>query len=282
MKNLFERDYLKLDEEELSEWKQQYKAAEAEMFVQAEGLEPGLNSHELPAAVRHYQELFPNHFLDIISFRDNEKYHGESLRLFSGLLTDPAKTERDILAFINVERQAYFLIATLLDLVPMRVGHHGAFLFKEFALGNDYVADYLLIGRGSGGHKFLFVELESPSTTAVLQNGEFGDAFRKGKQQAEAWRRWLPTRFDTFRGELEKPGRGRTIAGHQLLLPDEFSSYDESRYYYAVVAGRRSGFLDLTYRVCREQRRQSGIEFFHYDNLVDSARELLAGKRLTW
>ena len=60
------------------------------------------------------------------------------------------------------------------------MGHHGAYLFPEFPLGTSYKADYLLIGNGSGGHEFIFIELENPKGNITLQNGELGNTFRKG------------------------------------------------------------------------------------------------------
>lgn len=37
-------------------------------------------------------------------------------------------------------------------------GHHEAFIAPEQALGSDYRVDYMLLGRNSIGHHFVFIE----------------------------------------------------------------------------------------------------------------------------
>ena len=44
--------------------------------------------------------------------------------------------------------------------LSINIGNHGAYLFPEFQLGSSYKADYLLLGKSSGGFEFIFVELE--------------------------------------------------------------------------------------------------------------------------
>jgi len=57
-------------------------------------------------------------------------------------------------------------------------------------------------------------------------------------------------------------------------LPDEFVYLDKSRIHYVVIAGRRSNFTDKTYRIRRDYKRNS-VLILHYDNLLDSARNII-------
>ena len=58
-------------------------------------------------------------------------------------------------------------------------------------------------------------------------------------------------------------------------LPSEFIRYDSTRIHYAVVAGRRSDFNDVTYRQKRSIRNKNNINILHYDNLIDLSKNLI-------
>ena len=51
--------------------------------------------------------------------------------------------------------------------------------------------------------------------------------------------------------------------------------YDSTRIHYAVVAGRRTDFNDVTYRQKRSIKNQNNINLIHYDNLIDLSRNLI-------
>ena len=39
-------------------------------------------------------------------------------------------------------------------------GHHDAYLFPEQKLGNEYAADYMLLGKSSDGYSIILAEFE--------------------------------------------------------------------------------------------------------------------------
>ena len=45
--------------------------------------------------------------------------------------------------------------------------------------------------------------------------------------------------------------------------------------HYVVVAGRRSDFNDLTYRIARESFLKENIKLLHYDNLIDFSNSII-------
>lgn len=151
-----------------------------------------------------------------------------------------------------------------------RFGHHKAFLFREFPLGSDYVADFLIVGKNSEGYHFVFVELESPSESITRKDGEFGDAIRKGIAQVRDWRRWLNAVFPSLHSEFTKH-----LGNHDRNLPGAFFKLDPTRLHFVVVAGRRTDYTKKTYALRRELREETRIELLHYDNLLDSLSFLI-------
>lgn len=216
-----------------------------------------------PEAVRHYDSLFPNNHVEVFDFQNagNMEMLNEE---FCGLIHDPNTNERDILRFIN-HKPAYHIIAGVFKCFP-RFGHHDAYIFPEFALG-EYFADYLLVGKGSGGYEFIFVELEHPNGRTTLKSGHEGEACRKGNNQIKDWKFEIESHFATSFASIIK-------YSNKLELPREFSEYDSSRFHYVVVAGLREDYNETTYRDRRNKDQYDTVMLLHYDNLYDKACEL--------
>ena len=115
--------------------------------------------------------------------------------------------------------------------------------------------------------------LESPNDRITIANGELGTAFRKGLNQIEEWDAWLDANFSSLREMFDK------CRNQSESLPSEFITLDKSRVHYVVVAGRRSDFLDKTYRTRRKKLRDNSELLLHYDNVVDAAQNIIG--RLT-
>ena len=215
-----------------------------------------------PAAVRHYNSLFPNNHIELFDFQ-NEGNMEQLNEEFCALIHDANTNERDVLRFIN-HRPAYHIIAGVFKYYNF--GHHDAYVFPEFALGK-YIADYLLIGKSSGGYEFVFVELEHPIGSTSLKSGHEGEAFRKGTYQIYDWKAEIEAHFSASFVTITK-------YSNKSSLPKEFSEYDSSRFHYAVVAGLREDYKEATYRDRRNKATQQNILTLHYDNLYDKACEL--------
>jgi len=227
--------------------------------------------HLYPLAARNILSLFPNHNLDILDLKANDSATiiNEDFRQ---LLHSTSVGEREILNYIN-RTPAFHIIGAILRGCQFRFGHHSAYLFPEFQLGTTHKADYLLIGKNSGGHEFVFIELESPGNKGAgkvtIQDGELGDVFRKGITQVENWRRWLQENYLSLSEYFEK---------HKNLeesLPKEFLKYDDTRIHYIVIAGMRKNFSEKTYRIAREYRDTDKIQLLHYENLYDFSQQIL-------
>src|SRR5690606_16902163 len=133
---------------------------------------------------------FPNNMLDTRELKSEQSKR--NLKEFRKFLKQNTASERGVLQFIR-ENRAYFIIASVL--CNYDFGHHGAFLFPEFPLSTNFVTDYLVIGRNSGGHEFIFIEIESVYGAVTTKDGSFGESIRKGVKQVEDWQFWLEKNF---------------------------------------------------------------------------------------
>ena len=257
--NLYKRDYIKS-----VPTKQEMQLYEGILCTERKDRRFGKINHRrlYPAALRHYNSLFPNNHIELFDFQ-NEGNMEQLNEEFCALIHDANTNERDVLRFIN-HRPAYHIIASVFKYYNF--GHHDAYVFPEFALGN-YIADYLLIGKSSGGYEFVFVELEHPNGRTTLKSGHEGEAFRKGTYQIYDWKAEIEAHFSASFVTITK-------YSNKSSLPKEFSEYDSSRFHYVVVAGLREDYNEATYRDRRNKVTQQNILTLHYDNLYDKACEL--------
>jgi hypothetical protein len=218
---------------------------------------------EFPKAKLYFESLFPNNYLDFAVLQDKEKLIQKN-EDFKHLINNNETKESDIQRHIK-ENESYHIIGSILKNYPF--GHHEAYLFPEFELGNSYRADYLILGKSSDGYQFIFVELENPYGKITKNDGDFGDVIRKGIAQIEDWKTWLESSYlsitESFRKETNK------------TLTDEFYKYDSSRLHYVIVAGRRADFKEKTYQLKRRRKKESIIELLHYDNLIDNSKDIV-------
>lgn len=270
---LYERDYhLGLTETE----EQQYEEITGRKFWEkrVSGFGRVNNFMAYPKAARMCKSLFPNNYLDVAELRDVERLEHANEEFLS-LLDNTECTERSILNFIR-EKEYYNIIGSIIWGLSINIGNHGAYLFPEFQLGSSYKADYLLLGKSSGGFEFIFVELESPYGNITLKDGQLGAEFRDGISQLEDWKRWLPANYSSF-GEIM-----RKYKNSAFDLPEEFYVLDMSRFHYVVVAGRRTDFRDKTYIIKRERKKADDIDIIHYDNLFDFSNNLIGNQTYLW
>lgn len=258
---LYQRDYFKKPNElEIKEYEQIIEK-------EKDGKRMGRvnKSFLYPEAIRHYNSLFPNNHICLIDWKRTGRMN-ELTERFSGIVHHSDSTERDILNYIN-HTPAYFIIASLL--LYTRFGHHEAYLFPEFSIGNGkYYADYLIVGKNSGGYEFLFVELESPNQRITIKNGHDGQAIRSGLNQIVDWKYKIEADFKSLTNEFEK------LCIDKEKLPSEFREYDSTRMHFAVIAGMREDYEPSTYHNRRARDKEQGIDLYHYDNLIDLSREL--------
>lgn len=259
---LYDRDYNFLTDKEEAQYQKAQKFAYKRKEYTIKQL---YHYHDLmPKAAYHYESLFPNNYLSIVDLEDHELLDIIKERFLCML--DKTPTERAILNFIN-ENHYYQLLGTIFS-SSYYFGHHGAYAFKEFELPPNFVADYLLVGKSSGGYQFIFVELESPEGSITNADGTFGTTIRKGLRQIEDWDAWIDSNYSHLKLLFYKHISPRES------LPEEFMSLDKSRIHYTIIAGRRTHFKEKTYRQQRKLKLERNITLLHYDNLIDTLQYL--------
>ena len=162
---LYKRDYTLLTDEERRGWDRAEKMIRSKKVLSAR--EVAAYGRMIPLAVQYYMQLFPNNYLCPAEL----EIRARLCRAKEGLLRildDPQAGEREILNFVR-DNEYYFLVGSLF--LWFDFGHHEAFLFREFPLGTEHVADYLLVGKNSGGYEFVFVEFESPRGAITTRTG---------------------------------------------------------------------------------------------------------------
>ncbi|WP_205514665.1 Shedu anti-phage system protein SduA domain-containing protein [Longitalea arenae] len=261
---LYDRDFNFISEDERLIWEELKNQEKVFINGQLSNIRKSLYT-KYPIAVRHFLSLFPNNFLDSVELRKKTESLIDKLDKFRMLLDNSAE-ERNILNFIKSEN-AYFIIGSILR--NYRFGHHALYIFPEFMLPPNFKVDYLLIGRNSDGHHFVFVELENPNGNITNSDGFFGKTIRKGIKQADNWELWLEANFSSLRLVFEQ------ALGKNEPLPKEFTVFDKTRIHFVVIAGRRKDFNEKTYRLQRNHSEQRKLQIFHYDNLIDFATEVI-------
>lgn len=260
MNGLFNRDYLIITEEEAQE-KIEIDKANTDYSDRRFPVMKGCFL-QYPKAVRHNLSLFPNNYMDIKELQDDFGL-SEQCDRFEQLLTKHI-SELDIKRFIQ-DNKYYHLVASLFD--GYCFGHHNAYVFKEFKLGTQFIADYVLVGKASSGHSFIFVEFENPYGNIIIGDGDFGDTIRKGINQINDWKNYIASNYSSISAEFKKYTTKQ--------LPDEFYTYDATRFHYIVVGGRRKDFTEKTRRLCRMQEQDGKIAIKHYDNLLETAQRII-------
>jgi hypothetical protein len=264
---LYDRDFNTITDEENLLWTELKELEKVVVNGKPSDLIRKSLYSKYPVAVRHFLSLFPNNLLDSVELRSESESLKKKLQDFNILLDNTQTTERQILNFIKNEK-AYFLIGAILK-SNYRFGHHSLFIFPEFKLPPNFQVDYLIIGKNSDGHHFVFVELENPYRQITISDGSYGETIRKGIKQIDDWEMWLEENFSHLRLVFEQALRKTE------KLPKEFTVFDKTRMHYVIVAGRRTDFNDKTYRLQRSNLEQRKLQVFHYDNLVDFATETI-------
>lgn len=261
---LFDRDYRVLTKEEINQWN---KVLEREKYDE-DGSKLSIGKRDLfreyPKAVRHYEQVFPNNYLDIVDLQD--KYKLQTLNEGFKTLLDSKCNEQAILKYIK-DNKAYYIIGSIFS--QYNFGHHEAYIFPEFQLSTNYRADYLLVGKSSGGYEFIFIELERTYGNITKQDGNLGEVFRKGIEQTKDWKRWLDKNYQSLRQNFNNNIKEND------KLSNEFIEYDSTRINYVVVAGRRDNFDENTYCIKREYQKEQNILLLHYDNLLDFSQNII-------
>lgn len=159
------------------------------------------------------------------------------------------------------ERPLHAFLADHLHLMLLMEHAHGCrWIRSNPRLGADYVPDFAIVRRDSGGLRRTLVELQSPAANLLIQSGQPSKQLREGIHQIGEWRGWI-RRW----GE-------NTMASHGFPeLGTDFQAL--------IVAGRADArMIDARSdgRI-RDLEHEHGLQIRSYDHLVRAAWSMING-----
>lgn len=217
---------------------------------------------EIRKFVWHKRSLFPNNFLYFGEYRDID-FELEASEFQNIIYT--AENELEIQQYIKPNKKWFIPGSILLD---YNFGHHDAYLFPEQQLGNEYTADYMIVGKNSDGYNIVLVEFEKANTEYLLTTANTeSESVRKGLTQIQDWKRWIDSNRDYFLKNIGLLQQGIDIPVHRI-------------YYYLVVS--RRDFMNQTALDVRSQSmyEKMNTKIVTFDRLVDNVKKL--GERHGW
>jgi hypothetical protein len=159
-----------------------------------------------------------------------------------------AKSEEQMQRFL--ERHPMVLIQHL-------GGGHGRWVIPKKRLGAEFVPDFVIGDRDSGGYDWTLVELESPTAKMFTKSGLPSRSLNQALRQIMDWRAWLAANRDYAT-------RSRDQQGLELI---DISPSPPG----LILIGRRSS-LAAADRARRKQiERSNNVTIHSYDWLVEFA-----------
>lgn len=135
-------------------------------------------------------------------------------------------------------------------------GGHGRWVLPQFRLGKDYVADFVIGERHSGGHFWQLVELECPTKKMFNKNGAPSATLTQAMRQITDWRNWLHQNQNYAARSTKEEGLGLTdIVGQASGL---------------IIIGRRRDLNAESDARRRQMMRDTDIQIRTYDFLCES------------
>jgi hypothetical protein len=155
----------------------------------------------------------------------------------------------------------------------------------EFRFGADYRADFVALGRFSGGFSIHLIELEPPDAQLFTRSGKPAKRLNEAISQVDSWRTFIDRHRDSVLHELSKH-----IRHHELIWSSNDCEPTNNcgwplyhpraclQWYYHVVIGRRRRQSEEELERKAFFLKHHGIHVMTYDRLVDAAKKLDAVK----
>ncbi len=181
-------------------------------------------------------------------------------------LVDEAPDERPIQKLLEARPRLW--------LGTQRTGH-GTWVFPQKRLGSEFIPDFLIASGSSGGLFWELVEIESPTATPFLKNGEQSAKLRTAVSQIEDWRNWLtnnityarnPKKLDGLGLESIHPrSSGKIIIGRRTNFPDKYNTVRQSLWHdkHITVMSYDRFLEQIAFGIFRGQTRDEMTAIIH-------------------
>jgi hypothetical protein len=183
---------------------------------------------------------------------------------------DQQKGERGMSSFLEKRPQILYwcLCGT---------GGHTRFVFREFPIGTQYVADYVVVNSYSGLWQVKFVELEPVDDLVFTKKGTPTKRFAEAIKQADDWAEYFENNKNQIRQELVRWAKDKDILGYDSdddnpvnysgnYLVDPNSSLWES---FHIIIGRRDKLSSKSHHRKATYHKRHNIDVRSYDMLLD-------------
>ena len=166
---------------------------------------------------------------------------------------DSAKYEKDIQKFIENNP---IIISTIL------MGSHGRWVIPQKKLGSEFVTDFILGCKHSGGYEWFAVELENPKYNMFTKASNPSSYLNHAIRQIQDWRAWLQRNQNYASRPIEENGLG---------LKDINSNIPGY-----IFIGRRKNYDEKNNDLRRQMKIDSNISIHTYDYIIEKAKQELA------
>jgi hypothetical protein len=157
-----------------------------------------------------------------------------------------------------------------------RAGGHCRFLFKEFPLGSQYKADFVILNSYSGVWEVMFIEMEPVDDNVFTQQGVPSKRLAGAIKQVDDWAEYFDMHKSHVRSELVRWAKSKDILGYSSAdvisnmsgdyLADPESYLKES---FHIIVGRRDDIGRASHKRKATYTAKHGIEIVSYDRIKD-------------
>ncbi|HEY5603987.1 MAG TPA: Shedu anti-phage system protein SduA domain-containing protein [Gammaproteobacteria bacterium] len=157
-----------------------------------------------------------------------------------------------------------------------RAGGHCRFLFKEFPLGSQYKADFVILNSYSGVWEVMFIEMEPVDDNVFTQNGIPSRRLAGAVKQVDDWSEYFDMHKNQVRAELVRWAKSKDLLGYSTdnvisnmsgdYLSDPESYLKDS---FHIVIGRRENISRASHKRKATYTSKHGIEIVSYDRIKD-------------
>lgn len=137
-------------------------------------------------------------------------------------------------------------------------GGHGRWVIPQKRLGSEFVTDFLIGERNSGGYLWHAVELESPQVPLFTKKGDPSQHLTHAYRQITDWRNWLVHNQNYAARPRSQNGLGLSEIRSDL--------------HGMIIIGRRSNYDSLNNPRRRQFSADWRTEIMTYDRLLEWAQ----------